>query len=74
MAFTTVDLAAVETAIDNLIAGSRVETVRLSSGKMVEYTKTNLDDLLKLKGIIERDIATSAGGKRHRYASTSKGY
>ena len=58
MAFTTVDLQAVETAIKELIARGAAEVS--INGRSVRYT--SLKDLLDLKKVIEADINSELYG------------
>ncbi|MFW9899922.1 MAG: gpW family head-tail joining protein [Candidatus Thorarchaeota archaeon] len=74
MAFTSSDLTSVESAITDLSTGTRVVLVRFSSGKTIQYSESNLDDLIKLRALIKRDINLTAGNARHRYVATGKGY
>lgn len=56
MAFTAAQLAATETAIASLAAGA--QEVEDAFGNRVR--KPDLDGLIKLKGIMEKDVAKSA--------------
>lgn len=74
MAYTSSDLTSVESAITDLSTGARVVLVRFSSGKTIQYSESSLDDLIKLRALIKRDINLTAGNSRHRYTATGKGY
>lgn len=74
MAYTSADLTSIENAILALGSGERVVVVRFSSGKTIQYSETSINDLMTLRGIIKKDINTTAGNARHRFAATGKGY
>lgn len=73
MAFTTSDLASVESAITALACGSRVTTVTVD-GETTEYAITSLPSLLNLRDKIKLDIATSLSTVRYKRIVHSKGY
>lgn len=79
MAFTTTDLASVETAIIKLASGARVVQVNVD-GDIVEYNKTSIRQLLDLRDRIKAELnaedttsATYSQGRARR-VSTSMGY
>jgi hypothetical protein len=55
MAYTASDLAAVETAITALLTGNRAVQVSVGD-KMIRYGETTLQDLQKLKIMIQQEI------------------
>ena len=60
MAYTSTDLANVETAIRAIIAGTR--TVSLSMGdKSITYTAVDLPKLQALRGEIAAEVGIAAG-------------
>lgn len=59
MAYTAEDLAAVEEAIVNLATGTREIEIAFSAGYRVKYHEATLDELLKLKAIIQQDTSTT---------------
>lgn len=72
MAYTSTDLAAINTAIANLMAGDRV--VRFQKGdQLTEYGQANLGQLRELRSEIISSINASSGRGRFFRASTSKG-
>jgi len=72
MAYTETDLTNVETAIRSLMAGTR--KVRLSMGdKMIEYARTDLNDLIKLKQEIINEMQCSTGTSRYILTKSEKG-
>ena len=73
MAFTSADLTSIEAAILALSTGSRAVQARIGD-KTLTYSETDLDKLIKLRGIIQQEISTASGNKRARYAVTGKGY
>lgn len=55
MAFTTADLASIESAILSLGAGSRTASVTIGD-KMIQYGKAEIAELMKLKSDIEMSL------------------
>ena len=58
MAYTSANLASVETAIFSLSSGSRVVSVSLGD-KTIEYGKSNLSDLEALRATIIVELGNS---------------
>jgi hypothetical protein len=61
MAFTSTDLSSVESAILSLSTGAAVARLTVN-GKTFEYQQSSLDQLIKLRGVIQADVQASAGG------------
>ena len=63
MAFSATDLSNVESAIVSLSTGAAVARITVN-GKTVEYQPSTLDQLTKLRNVIQADVqaASSAGG------------
>ena len=55
MAYTETDLASVETAITALLTGNRAVQVSVGD-KMIRYGETTLQDLQKLKIMIQQEL------------------
>jgi len=60
MAFTSTDLANVEAAIVSLATGSRGVSLSVG-GKQITFAQHRLDDLYRLRDLIQPDIAIAAG-------------
>jgi len=73
MAYTTSDLTSVETAIAAVRDGERAISIVIA-GRTIQYQACDLSKLLVLRAQIQAEIAASAGTKRFRYVTTSKGY
>ena len=73
MAYTSVDLTAVETAIDKVRDGQRAVSITIA-GKTIQYQACDLYKLTSLRGQIRAEIAAAAGTARFRYVTTGKGY
>lgn len=58
MAFTSTDLANVETAITELAIGQRVTQITIA-GKTVTYQATDLRKLYELRSLIQAELQTS---------------
>jgi hypothetical protein len=61
LAFTQADLDSIDTALVALSTGRRVVSVVIA-GERIEYAAANVDDLLKLRGIVSgavQSISTS---------------
>ena len=67
MAYTQADLDALDAKI--LAAG----TVKATTFSDQSTTFRDLDDMLKLRAIMEQQILSSSNRSRTRYATTSKG-
>lgn len=57
MAFDATDLASVEEAMVNLATGAHEVEITIRN-KKVRYAETDLDQLEKLRGLIEADLGT----------------
>ena len=73
MAFTSDDLAAVQSAIVELATGKRVVKILFSNGETVEYGTASLVELKLLRSEIWAELASTAGTKRYIRTVTSKG-
>lgn len=67
MAFTSSDLSLLEAAI---VAGRGAIRIRFSDRELYFHT---IEDMLKLRAEMRRDVAITAGTPRTRYAQTCKG-
>jgi hypothetical protein len=57
MAFTSTDLTSVEQAIMSLGAGEAVVMVTFGNGYSVKYRETDLDKLIQLRSLIQRETS-----------------
>lgn len=73
MAFSSTDLASVESAIVSLAKGERVATVTID-GESTEYTQTTLGQLMSLRDRIKVDTDRAASISRYTRLVYSKGY
>jgi hypothetical protein len=76
MAFTSTDLSNIEEAIRKLYKGIHVVECSID-GDLIRYQRTDLDDMLKLREQIKKEIAEAAAStsySRARVAVTTKGY
>jgi hypothetical protein len=73
MAFSSTDLASVESAITALAAGERVTTVTID-GNTTEYAPTSLPALLRLRDRIKTEVADAQSTARYTRIVCSKGY
>lgn len=71
--FTESDLTAVQNAIVELAIGQRVQTIKFSHGETVEYGPANLQDLERLRGIIQNEINIAAGKASFFRTTSGKG-
>ena len=69
MAFTTTDLASIEAAILSLGTGENVVMVTFANGHSVRYREQDLDKLLSLRSLIQRET----GGTHRRVYASNKG-
>lgn len=58
MAYTQDDLTKISTAIIALANGERVERLRFSNGKEVQYASVSVDKLRELQAEIQRGLST----------------
>ena len=72
MAYTDTDLAQVKQAILDLAAGNRASLVT-KDGRTVQYARADIDKLRDLERTIAGRLNADSGGRRTRYAVTSKG-
>ena len=59
MAFTAADLANIESAMVDLATGARVVEVEIA-GKTIRYQPTQLQQLQKLRNMIQADVNNSS--------------
>jgi hypothetical protein len=69
MSFTSTDLAAIETAIVALSSGESVKSVTMSNGNTIEYREADLDKLIKIRSLIQRET----GATHRRVYAFNKG-
>jgi hypothetical protein len=73
MAYTSVDLTNIETAIRALVAGTRKVSLTMGD-KSIQYGVVDLPDLRALKAEIQAEIGVSTGSrKRYFVIDASKG-
>lgn len=73
--YTTKDLENIESAITKLQEGTRVVSVAYGD-HVVRYADANINDLLRLRTLIKKELNLSDGTKeriRHMHFSTHKG-
>lgn len=58
MAFTSTDLASIEQAIITLGTGEAVVMVTFTNGHSVRYREQDLDKLLSLRNLIQKETGT----------------
>jgi len=68
MAFTSTDLTNVEQAIMSLGTGDAVVQVTFGNGYSVRYREADMDKLIQLRSLIQRE---TAGVHRRVYASNA---
>ena len=59
MAFSSADLAAVEAAIIALSGGEAVSMVTFANGHSIKYREADLDKLLRLRALIQRETGVA---------------
>jgi hypothetical protein len=69
MSFTSTDLAAIEAAIIALSSGEAVQSVTMSNGNTVQYREADLDKLIKIRSLIQRET----GATHRRVYAANKG-
>lgn len=69
MSFTSTDLASIETAIIALSSGEAVQSVTMSNGNTVQYREADLDKLIKIRSLIQRET----GATHRRVYAYNKG-
>ena len=76
MSFTQTQLDEVNAGIAALGAGRQVVNVRSASGKSVSYSPADLDKLIRVRNMMQADLAAQASTARRsrtRNVVTSKG-
>lgn len=74
MAWTSSDLSSIETAILNLVSGSRAVSVTFSDGKTIRYHETDLQHLRSLRNEIRSEVNASSFNRRVYAKNGGRGF
>ena len=72
MAYSSTDLANIQSAITSLATGTRKVSVQIN-GKRVDYAPADLDQLTRLRDQAQAEVSAADGRRRFVLTSTSKG-